>query len=230
MDRKIIFSIIAVTLAALVLAIVLPGGRSIEQNPRLPWIITLDESGFTTVFGVTIGKSTLDQVRRNFQEQGVTNLFVSPDRKLAVETYFQSLYLNGIKADVVVTLDLQQSQLSAFYNRGLRISQLESGAKKVKLAEQDLESLAQGIVGHITYIPSADLEEDLILSRFGEPTRRIAEPSGIVHWLYRQKGMDIAVNPQGKEVFQYISLSRFDELIAPLLGRESSVYRPRRGE
>jgi len=217
MDRKIILSIIALTLVALALAILLPGGRSIEQNPKLPWILTLDDSGSPMVFGLTIGKSTLAEVRRDFQEQGVTNLFVSPDRKLAVETYFQSLYLSGIKADMVVTLDLQQSQLNAFYNRGLRISQLESGAKKVKLTEQDLQSLAQGIIGHITYIPSADLSEDLIRSRFGEPRKQIAEKSGIVHWLYPEKGLDIAVNPDGKEVFQYVLPSRFDALIAPLI-------------
>ena len=157
MDRKLIFGIIALTLVTLAFAILLPGGRSIQQNPKLPWIVTLDEAGFPAVFGLTIGQSSLQEVRRNFQEQGVTNLFVSPDGKLAVETYFQALYLSGIKADIVITLDLQQAQLDAIYNRGLRISQLESGAKKVKLTEQDLDWLNQGVIGHLTYIPAADL-------------------------------------------------------------------------
>ncbi|MCB1861781.1 MAG: hypothetical protein KDI47_08635 [Gammaproteobacteria bacterium] len=219
MDRKLIFGIIALTLITLALAIVLPGGRSIEQKPKLPWIVTLDEAGFPTVFGLTIGKSTLQAVRHNFQEQGVTSLFISPAGKLAVETYFQALYLSGLKADIVVTLDLQQAQLDAIYNRGLRISQLESGAKKVKLSEQDLDSLAQGVIGHITYIPAADLAEELIRSRFGEPQNRIAEQSGLVHWLYPEKGLDIALNPDGKEVFQYVLPARFAALIAPLLDK-----------
>lgn len=216
MERKIILSITALTLAALALAMLLPGGRTIEQNPKLPWILTLDDSGLPTVFGLTLGRSTLAEVHRIFREQGVTNLFVSPDRKLAVETYFQSLYLSGIKADIVVTLELQQSQLDAIYNRGLRISQSESGAKKVTLSEQDLESLDQSTIRHITYIPAADLTEDLIRSRFGEPRKQIAEKSGMVHWLYPDKGLDIAVNPNGKEVFQYTLPSRFEALIAPL--------------
>ena len=219
MDRKLIFGIIALTLITLALAIVLPGGRSIEQKPKLPWIVTLDEAGFPTVFGLTIGKSTLQAVRHNFQEQGVTSLFISPAGKLAVETYFQALYLSGLKADIVVTLDLQQAQLDAIYNRGLRISQLESGAKKVKLSEQDLDSLAQGVIGHITYIPAADLAEELIRSRFGEPQNRIAEQSGLVHWLYPEIGLDIALNPDGKEVFQYVLPARFAALIAPLLDK-----------
>ncbi len=220
MDRKIILSIVALTLVVLALAILLPGGRTIEQNPKLPWMLTLDDSGFPTVLGLTIGKSTLEEVRRNFQEQGVTNLFASSDRKLAVETYFKSLYLSGIKADMVVTLELQQPQLEAIYNRGLRISQLESGAKKVKLTEQDLKSLAKGVIGHITYIPSTDLAEDLVRNRFGQPVEKVAEPSGIVHWLYPDKGMDIAVNPNGKEVIQYIKPSRFETLTAPLYHKD----------
>lgn len=219
MDRKIIVTILALTLVVLALAILVPGGRTIEENPKLPWILTLDDTGLPTVFGLTIGKSTLQEVRNNFQEQGVTNLFVSPDGKLAVETYFQSLYLSGIKADMVITLDLRQSELDDIYNRGLRISQLESGAKKVKLTDQDLESLNRGVIGHITYIPSADLTEDLVRNRFGEPAERITEPSDIVHWLYPEKGMDIALNPNGKEVFQYISPARFEALTAPLVSK-----------
>jgi hypothetical protein len=86
--------------------------------------------------------------------------------------------------------------------------------------EQDLLSLSQGRVGHLTYIPSADLSEELIRSRFGEPTERITEKSGIVHWLYPGKGMDIAVNPNGKEVFQYVLPARFPALIAPLIGKD----------
>ncbi|MCB1752242.1 MAG: hypothetical protein KDI74_11025 [Gammaproteobacteria bacterium] len=216
MDRKIILGVIALTLVTLALAILLPGGRSTGPNPKLPWNITLDEAGLPTVFGLTLGKSTLGEARRNFQEQGVTNLFVSPQRKFAVETYFQSLYLSGIKADMVVALDLQQAQLAAYYNRGLRISQLESGAKKVQLTEQDLETLEQGVIGSITYIPSADLTEELIRDRFGEPRKKIAEKSGIAHWIYPEKGLDIALNPDGREIFQYVLPSRFDALIAPL--------------
>ena len=217
MERKILLTVVVLRLAALALAILLPGGRSIEQNPKLPWVISIDREGFPMVFGLTIGKSTLEDVRRNFQEQGITNLFVSPDRQLAVETYFQGLYLSGIKADMVVTLDLPQSQLDRIYDQGLRISQLESGAKKVKLTEQNLESVAGGIIGHITYIPSADLTEDLIRNRFGEPSGQTAEESGIVHWLYPEKGLDIAVNPNGREVFQYVQPSRFDTVTVPLV-------------
>lgn len=217
MERNIVVGISAVTLVALGLAITLPGGRKVDQSPKLPWLITQNQAGFSTVFGITLEKSSLADARQIFQQQGVTNLFRTRVGRLAVETYFQNLYLSGIKADLVLTLDLAQSQLDQMYQRGLRISQLESGAKKIELSEQDLAVAATAVIGHITYIPAADLEADLIRSRFGEPASRIAESSGIEHWLYPTKGMDIAINPKGSEIIQYISPSRFELLSKPLV-------------
>lgn len=217
MERNIIIGVSAVSVVALVLAITLPGGRQVDQNPKLPWLITPDEAGSSTVFGITLGKSSLADARQSILQQGVTNLFRATDGKLAVETYFQNLYLSGIKADMVLTLDLTQAQLEQMYLRGLRISQLESGAKKIDLSEQDAASVATAQVGHITYIPAADLEADLIRNRFGEPEKRVAESEGIEHWLYPSLGMDIAVNSNGREVIQYVAPSRFELLSAPLI-------------
>lgn len=217
MERKIFFGILGITLIALALAILLPGGRTLDEHPRLPWLIEVDGAGYPSVFGITIGRSTLQQARDNFQQRGETNLFVSPAQVYAVETFFQNLYLSGIKADMVVTLDLDQRELEQMYQRGLRISQLESGAKKVRLSQPDMQSLATARIGHITYLPASELDAELVASRFGEPQRRITESSGISHWLYPAKGLDIALNPDGREVFQYLLPNRFDQAIDPLL-------------
>ena len=211
MDRKIILGILGVALIALMLSILLPGGRTVDQNPKLPWLIPIDEEGYPSVFG-----STLAEIRNGFQEQGEINLFVTPRQGYAVEAYFQSLYLSGIRADLVVTLSLEQTELARMYDRGLRISQLESGAKKVTLSQPDLDMLEQARVDHLTYIPAKDLDAKLIADLFGEPGRRISEASGIEHWLYPEKGLDIALNPGGKEVFQYVVPGKFERILIPL--------------
>jgi hypothetical protein len=216
MDRKIILGVLALTLIALALAISLPGGRKVDEAPKLPWLVAVNDSGLSSVFGLTVGASRLAEARTIFQEQGVSNLFQSEADELSVETYFQSLYLSGIRADMVLTLEVDQPTLREFFDRGVRISKLESGAKKINLTGEDEARLADARIGHITYIPGTDLPEDLILSRFGEPSRRLAEASGIVHWLYPEKGLDIAVNPDGKEVLQYVQPARFEELLKPL--------------
>jgi hypothetical protein len=220
MERKIFLTILGITLIALALAILLPGGRSVDPNPKLPWLIEVDDNGRTSVFGITLGKSTLQQVRDNFHEQGEVSLFVSADKNLVVEAYFQRLFLNGIKADMVLILQLDQATLGQMYDRGLRISKLESGAKKVKLTQPDMLRVAQAPIDHITYIPTADLDAELLAGRFGQPALRITEASGIEHWLYPDKGLDIALNPDGKEVFQYLLPANFDRILKPLQAQE----------
>ncbi len=216
MERKIFFGILSATVIALALAILLPGGRPVDPNPRLPWQVSIDQSGLPTVLGITLGKSTLKQARDQFKEQGEMNLFVSPQQVYSIETYFQRLYLSGIRADVILTLNVDQKSLEGMYERGLRISKLGSGAQKVDLAEPDMARLEQTRIDHITYIPAIDLDEALIAARFGEPEQRIEESPEVNHWLYPANGLDIAVNREGKEVIQYVIPANFDQLLEPL--------------
>jgi len=217
LERNIFLGILAASLVALAMAILLPGGRTVDQAPKLPWLIQIDTTGRASVFGVTLDHSTLAQARDVFRAQGETNLFVNAAQVYTVESYFQRLFLSGLRGDMVLTLDVDPSLVSAMYERGLRISQLGSGAKKVKLTEADLGILAQARIKHITYIPAADLDPALLLERFGEPDRRIQEKTGVSHWLYPDKGLDIAINADGREVLQYIAPAYFDRILAPLL-------------
>jgi hypothetical protein len=216
MERKIFLSVFIAALIAVALAVLLPGGRTVDKHPRLPWLIRVDETGYSTVFGLTLGRSTLAEVQEAFQEQGKTNLFVSPEQRFYFETYFKGLYLDGIRADLVFSLEVNQATAEQLYDRGLRISQLGNGTRKIELAQPDLDLLGHARVTHITYVPGTNLEPDLIAARFGEPARQIAEASGITHWLYPDRGLDIAVNPDGREIFQYVMPARFNELLEPL--------------
>ena len=217
MEKRIFLTVLSLSLAALLLALLLPGGRD-QGPPRLPWQVEVDSDGRSSVFGITLGVTPLDEARELFRDSGVTSLFVSPTGEYAVEVYFKALYLSGIKADLVLVLALAQAEMAEMYERGLRISKLESGNRKVRLAEVDAARLSSVPVNRITYIPGTDLERSLVASRFGEPAQRISEASGIEHWLYPEKGLDIAINPKGKEVMQYLLPSQFDRVVEPLRG------------
>jgi hypothetical protein len=217
MDRKLLLWIVAGTLIALALAVLLPGGRAPEREPRLPWQIETLPDGSARVFGLTLGESSLTDARQVLGADGALTLFRSPEGDISLEAYFERLFISGLKANLVLNLELDPAEAQALYDRGQRVSQLGSGTQKVELAALDQERIAAAPIRLITYLPTADLEPDLLGRLFGEPTRRFAEPdSGIEHWLYPDKGLDIAINPEGKEVFQYIAPSRFGELAAPL--------------
>jgi hypothetical protein len=59
-----------------------------------------------------------------------------------VEAFFDQVHLQRLRADFVITLDVDQPTLAAMYERGLRISQVGSGSRKIKLDPVDVETLA----------------------------------------------------------------------------------------
>jgi hypothetical protein len=214
MDKKIVLWIISLALIALGLAILLPGGRVADKNPKLPWEIRLDAQGNAEVFGLKLGDSSLDQAKQIFQDAGKSSLFITREGAPVLEAYFERIYLSGLKADFVLVMEAEETLLQEIYDRGSRISRTTETTRKVDLTEAD-----QQLVGHlpiqaINYIPAANLDDELILARFGEPAERIVETqTGIVHWIYPERGLSIGVNPEGKELLQYVQPREIDRLV-----------------
>lgn len=219
MDRKMILSVLAIAVFGVVgVMLILPD--PIEDGvPRLPWLIERTPDGHTRAFGFTLGETTLAEVRHVFNEDGTTNLFANgpPDARIyTVEAYFQQVYLHRLRADFVLTLDASQQMLSSMFDRGLRISQVGSGSKKIKLDPADVDTLLSAPIRSITYLPMARLDEDLLEKRFGKPSEKRTEDSGVTHWLYPAKGLDIGREPDGNIVMQYMDAGDFGSIIEQL--------------
>ena len=213
MERKILLWLVSVSLIALALAILLPGGRQTDPDPKLPWDIRIDTLGNSEVFGLTLGKSTLDDARDLFRSDGEVSLFITRDGQPALEAYFERIFLSGLRADFVLVLDAQPDLLLALYDRGSRISRTTDITRKIELATADSARVSYLPIRLINYIPYADLDTQLILQRFGEPAERITESAtGVVHWIYPESGLAIGLNPQGKELFQYVQPGQIDAL------------------
>ncbi|MEH6651271.1 MAG: hypothetical protein V7707_14690 [Motiliproteus sp.] len=223
MIRNPAFIILAIALIVTALAVLLPGGRQADSQPKLPWQIESLADGSVRVFSLTLGKSTLNDAKQLLSADPTLSLFRSPEGALAIEAYFQRASLSGLRADFIMALDIDQATAEQMFERGLRISQLGSGGKKVELSATDNSLALESIIRNITYIPGTDLETELLLSRFGEPEQRITDTANAEHWLYPAKGLGIIVNPESNEVFQYLHPADFDQLIQPLLEAQSKA-------
>jgi hypothetical protein len=219
MDRKAILYTLAAAVLAFIAIMLFPGERPDEGQPRLPWDVGVDSQGRTQVFGLTLGRSTLAEVQALFREEGEISLFLSEQGQYTAESYFEQIYLNRLRADFVLTLDAPQETLAGMYDHGLRVSQLPSGSQRIKLDPADVGTLTQAPIRHITYLPQSKLPEDLLEHRFGTPAERITEPtSGVVHWIYPDKGFDLARDPKGKVVIQYVNPADLPGLVQTLRG------------
>jgi hypothetical protein len=223
MEKKIALGVLLITILAIAIAILAPGARKTSSDPKLPWLVEIGEDGANQVFGLTLGKSTIGEIRELFAEDGEVSLFRSPEGRYSLEAYFDKIFLSGLRGNFVFRISAEQSLLDEIYHSGARISQLGSGTSKVEPKEGDLPRIYQLPIELITYIPMANLDEPLIEGRFGAPAQKITEPSGVVHWLYPDKGLDIAYNPKAKEVLQYIHPSQFQRLMEPLLDEREHI-------
>ena len=214
MEKKILVWVLSLSLLALVLALLLPGGKEPDRNPKLPWNIRLDGLGGAEVFDLRLGVSTLDDARDLFNDNGKVSLFTGDEGEQALEAYFEQVFLSGLRADFILVLELDQEGLRALQDRGSRISRTTTTTHKVELASEDLARVGGLPIRLINYIPYANLDEELLVKRFGEPLERIPEAeSPIVHWIYPETGLSIGFNPQGKELIQYVRPDRFQELL-----------------
>jgi hypothetical protein len=214
MEKKIIFWVVSLSLVAVALAILLPGGRTVDTNPKLPWDITISADNEVSVFDLTLNRSRLIDAQETFQAHGEINMFLADTGDPALEAYFERVFLNGLRADFILVLKADTALLQGLFNRGSRISKTSDTIHKVELTSED-QLLASNLpIELINYIPAANLDETLILNRFGEPSEKINESeSGITHWIYPDKGLSIGVNPEGKELIQYMPLERIQSFV-----------------
>jgi hypothetical protein len=217
MGDHIFLKVLGVTLVALIAALWLPGGQPPEEYKNLPWQIEVDGEGYSRVFGITLGKSPLHDVEQQFQEQSEISLFATDSGNMAVEAYFNTITLNGFKAKMVATLGFDQEQLQSMYDQGERIATLAMGKRKVTLSDDNLALARQTRVVSLTYLPRINLSEATVEKRFGIPAEKIQEEGGKVeHWLYPDKGLDVVMYAEAREVLQYVAPNDFSRLRMPL--------------
>lgn len=219
MDRNIVLPLLAAALFAFVgLWLLLSLQPQEHASERwYPWEVSRDAAGGQVqVFGLTLGVSSLDDLRRLLGADGKLSLFAQPDGAYSAEAYFNDVMLSNLRADWVVSLAVEQPALAAMYTRGLRISKLGSGSHKVRLDPRDADTLAAAPVRAITYLPWKRLPPQDLEGRFGAPAERLVEPGGIEHWLYPAQGIDLARDARGGVVIQYLNPDDFAAARAPL--------------
>jgi hypothetical protein len=219
MERNLVLVILALSLLVTGIALLAPGGRPPDLDPKLPWRITPELDGSSRIFGMTLGRSTLAQARQVLADPGEITLFIAKDGTPTLEAYFERVALSGLRADMVLGLGLPRATLEAMYDRGTRASRLGSGELKVTLSGEDAQRVAAAVVRSITYLPVADVPPEVLTKRFGKPAERITGEGGVEHWLYPGWGLDIAVSPDHREVLQYVPPKDFQRLVeGPLRG------------
>ncbi|MDD4911406.1 MAG: hypothetical protein PHP57_03865 [Sideroxydans sp.] len=214
-ENKIYWGIGIFSIVIIFGAFLIPGDRPEKED--LPWHIEHPTTDTVRVFGLTLGTSTPAEAEARFKEQAEPSLFKSPEGVMSAEVFFEQINLAGLRSRVVLTVDLSETEMKEMYARGLRMAGTGSG-KKITLTPEDVARLRSLPISSMTYMPGVRVEEPLFLKRFGKPNQVVKETkTGAIHWLYPQNGLDLTLGGGEKPVLQYVSPSKFDALVKPLL-------------
>jgi len=223
---KFALYLIAFIAVALIAPFFIPFGSKldgVDPNSNLPWQIELDGQGGSSVFGLKPGVSTLGDVRRKLGQEIEVAIIAEPNEVGTLEGYYAQMPLGFVLAKMVVTLDLSPEAITAMRERALKAKHMESTTRKIMLHPDDLATAESLPVRAISVIPTVNLDEATVVQRFGPPGERLAVSEKRVHLLYPEKGLDVVVDGDGKELLQYVAPRNFALLREPLRANPAAV-------
>lgn len=207
-----------------VLAIVLPfawgvlrggGAAPAGAGIGLPWEIRVVD-GHSEVFGLRPGESRLGEVRERLGDDLEVAIIARGGEAGAVEAYYSQIELGFVAARLILTLDLAPAEVETLKARAAKVEIMGSGARKFSLSAVDRTALDARIVKALGVIPAVNLDEATLVQRFGPAEEWLAVSPTRVHLLYASKGVDLIVDTEGKEFFQYVAPRDFALLRDPL--------------
>ncbi len=213
--------VVLAAVAALIVAplLYLPFAEPQQESERatLPWQIEVDANGHSTVFGFTLGVSTLGDVHTRYGSDTEIAVITPKDGTSSLEAFNAEARAGFITGKMVFTAELAQEAVDAMRERAPRSSHMESTTRKATLHPDDFALALQTPIRAIGFIPTADLDAATIVQRFGEPAVRLRSAENLEHFLYPERGLEVILDSRGKELLQYVAPRDFARLHAPLL-------------
>ena len=225
MPMKFALAIVALVVAALILPFFMPGAGKqdgVDPNSNLPWQIELDGQGGSRVFGLKPGVSTLGDVRQQLGSEIEVAIIAEPGEVGTLEGYYSQVALGFVLAKVIATVDGKKEAISAMRDRAIKAKHMESTTRRITLHPDDLAAADNLPIKAISVIPTVNLDEATVVQRFGPPGERLVVSERRVHLLYPDKGLDVVVDADGKELLQYVAPRNVALLRDPLQASASA--------
>ena len=193
------------------------GDYSSQTIKGLPWQIELLPDGTSKVFGVTLGQSTLGEAREQLGDDMELAIIVVAADDHGLEMFYSHYTAGVFSGKLIVAADIGPDTLEQLLDRAVNAEYLESGARKFHVNPDDLPVAYQAAVKSITFIPGIALDEQTALKHFGTPAETIRPSDQVAHLLYPDKGLDLTIDQNGKDILQYVAPREFADLRDPLL-------------
>ncbi len=204
-------------LITLVLAIYPFIGRDKDAGgiTGLPWQIEVLPDGSSKVFGVILGRTTLGEAAAQLGDDMELAVMLAKGETGSLEMYYGRYRAGLLSAKLVLAAELDADIIDTMRVNAVKTEVLETGSRKYVLSSEDYSRAFTAVVQAIACIPAVNLDHDIIMKRFGEAAE-VVQRDGVTHYLYPEKGLDVILSEDGKEILQYVAPREFKRLREPL--------------
>ena len=173
-----------------------------NNNPvtGLPWQIDQLANGDTRVFGITLGRTTLGEAIEQLGNDMELAIIAAPGRDGVMEAYYSHYASGPITGKLILIMDVTPATLSTMRKRAFQ----DRGTRRHHLHPDDLPAAYQSPVRAINFMPSYNLDADIAQARFGSPAEIIRVNEQQQHLLYPDKGLDLILSTEDREILQYL--------------------------
>jgi hypothetical protein len=223
MKTKLLYAALAIMIAIIAAPMLMsppPDTGTGKPVTGLPWQIEVLPDGSSRISGLTMGKSTMSDAHARFGE-GELALVAAPGETETLELYFSDVTLGVVTGKLIATAEIPADTLAAMRKRATKTEYMESSTKKSQLADQDLPAAFAAPIRAIAFVPAINLDETMIIQRFGQPAERIRTSEQAEHFLYPDRGLDVTLDSKNKELLQYVAPRNFVGLHEPLKALEA---------
>ncbi len=182
------------------------------QLDYMPWQIDILDDGTSRAFGITLGKTTVQEANQIFANFAETRLYSEPSGAEALKhrlvARYNQLTIGGLVAEIQLDYQIKKSDLQSIYKKLTSADSNNDPAINQPLAiDKDTEmNFLNTVVERITYIPAIDFGEDIIRQRFGQAAEEVKLNENTQRWIYPQLGLIINIHQDKEDEFIYSSL------------------------
>ena len=195
--NKITILLLMIGSAVLVLSL----GRysSTQVSSDMPWSVEQLTDGSTHVLGVTLGKTRLQDSLHAFPSDAQIQLLIGPTQTLKLVTLFKEVNVGGLIADIQLGYDIPQARLQKLLPSASRLGSLQT----IRLKPEQLSELQDAKLVSLSYYPSIDYDEDMLLQRFGYPDKKEDVSDRLQRWTYKGIHLQIYLDATGADKLVY---------------------------
>ncbi len=214
--KRFVTILLLISVAVIAAPFLFQSDRPMPSITGLPWQIAIHNDGTSSVFGITLERTSLAETQSRFGEELEIAVIARAGEPGALEAYVPHFTAGVLTGKLVLSTQLSDDAVQRLREHATRANPTATGALKFSLAPADAEHALATKITAITFIPAVDIDQNTAVKRFGEPSRRLTDHNGTLHYLYPDKGLDLMLNADQKDVLQYVAPQHFERLLRPL--------------